>query len=622
MPLVIANMTTINGESFAFQPWTRQTADESNLKDVLARVNLERGHFRSITEASLQEEIAAEGGLDLSESDNDSSDDEDGEDLEGGSKQPTTRAELFKARMDMLANVRAAEQDILMATDFVSLLLTKDGPKSAQQTMSPALRNAVPIGTLGTDIWQRMPRDTAREAQDDLLATNVRLRSLQKSADAVLSAANNLNDNVRKQTEYWDQILAISERGWNVCRIPRSQGKLGVSFGFSESSPEFSRRGIAALNANSDGTVVLDRGGASSNKALRAVLRKDGEIIGVSKVPTIPKDEETTLEARIRYARDSLFDEELYHEIIRESRTLASLGVGMRGSAISFILKTGEGNSIDMSLDLVSLDEEGVHITESTHAENDLAQAIVLGARLLLGQSHRDRLKKRSEIPPPMSDDKKDDRPLLPILRPVMAFVMHRAVLAQLNAYIDKVYKMLHTAKIEASHQLAQFKLQLQKDELNAEDLISLLMQPWISNGSLSISPPDSKKLTLDIRVETTLANKTGSVFFLSTSGDSTQHRFDSLDELEAATDANMASSLAMGLQAMLGQGWKCNEHEASLFRSGRVDEEDQQLWIRFDSGQDVLTVSSPSSESTCHLTGNDYENSFWDAARELAWSG
>jgi mediator of RNA polymerase II transcription subunit 17 len=607
-------------ESFSFNPWTRETGEEGDLKGVLARVNFERGHFRTITEASLQEEIATEGALELSESEDGEDDEDEEEPVEDANQKPTTRAELYKAKNDMLANINAAEQELLMVTDFVSLLLSKDDPKRAQLTMSPKLRElGLPNGCLGVDIWQRMPQDKARGAQDELLSTHVRLNSLQKNADTLLTAANQLNDNVRKETEYWNQILSISERGWNVCRIPGPQRKLGVRFGFSESSPEFYRKGIAALHASTDGTVTLDRGIGSKPKGLRAILRRDGEIVGASKVPAIPDAEEGTLEARIRYARDSLFDEELFHEMIRESRSLASLGVGMKGSAIVFASTGVDNTRVHVSLDLVALDEDQGQFSALSSKEDNLAHAIVLAARLLLTRAHRDRLKKRSELPPPLSDKTTNDRPLLPLLRPVMAFIMHRNMLEELNAYLDTMLNVLSTAKVNTSCQPARFAFEAKPDEINAEALISLLTQPWRSTASLTISPPESESLTFRFEVETTLAYRSGPVLTLTSPSETQGHRLDNIEELIAATDAKIASKLAVMLVWILGEGWICNENEASLVKSARVEGDRRSVHVTLASEQRLLSLNSPSERVACRLTEDDSQNSFWDVARGMA---
>ena len=613
-------MAPITTESFSFNPWTRDSGEEGDLKDVLARVNFERGHFRTITEASLQEEIATEGALELSESEDDEDDEHDEDTLDDANKKPTTRAELYKAKNDMLANIRDAEQELLMVTDFISLLLTKDDPKRAILTMSPGGRKlGLPNGCLGVDLWQRMPQDKAREAQDELLSTHVRLDSLQKSADTLLSAANQLNDNVRRETEYWNQILSISERGWSVCRIPGAQRKLGVRFAFSESSPEFYRKGIATLHASMDGTVTLDRGIGSKPKGLRAILRRGGEIVGASRVPAIAEAEESTLEARIRYARDSLFDKELFHEMIRESRSLASLGVRMKDSAIFFASTSVENTKFDVSLDLVALDEDHGQFTESSREEDALAQAVILAARLLLVEAHRDRLKKRSEIPPPLSDKTANERPLLPLLRPVMAFIMHRSMMEQLNAYLDTILNVLSAAKINTSLQPARFEFESKPDEVNVVTLLSLLTQPLRSKASLNMSPPESEPQAFKFEVETTLAHRSGPVLTLTSPSDTKGHRLDNIEELIAAADAKIASQIAVILGWMLGTVWVCNENEASLVKIAKMDGDRRSVQVTLGSEQKSLSLSSPAERVTWRVADDVLEKSFWDVARDMA---
>ena len=607
----------MTSNTFSFQPWTRSNAEEQSLKDVLARVNLERGHFRDITEASLQEEIAAEGGLELSESEEEDEDEEDGEEAQKGKGKSAMREDLFKAKYEMLASVAAAEQEILMSLDFVSLLLSKDAPKQAQSTISPFLKETVPLGSLGTDLWQRMAVDKARNAQDELLAANVRMKGLQHSADDLLSAASRLQDNVQKETQYWDQILSISEKGWNVCRIPGQQHRLGVRFGSSESVSEFSRRGIAALSASSDGSIALERGIGSKPKALHAVLRKNGKVVGSSKLPSIPDADKTTLEARIRYARDSLYDEELYHEMIRESRTLAPLGVGMKGSALRFGSSPMVGTGMHVSLDLVSLGEDhGLNIHPSSE-EDALAQAIILAARLLLSQGHREKLKNRSEIPPPMSDKQKDEGPTLPILRPIMSFVLHRSAVDQLNAYVETVTSLLGAAHVNITDQSARYGLPKDAVIDSTEALVTTLMQPWISEAMLNIASHEGDMI-FGFKIETTLAHAFGSVFTITVPSCSEVYRFETIDEFLAATDSNLASALASALAPKIGDEWECDEPEALLTKDTRFDEKSQAMWVTLDSGSKTLSLNSLVKKVLWRAEGDSSLTGFWDAYREV----
>ncbi|KAK1052153.1 RNA polymerase II mediator complex subunit [Friedmanniomyces endolithicus] len=572
--------------SIMLRPWTHDAPDTSSLKDMLARA--QRGHFRDITEVSLQEEIAGEGTFELSESESD--DEEEDKDEEISSAKPSTRDDLFKARLEMLRHVDTAHNDVMIALDFVSLLLTHDAPEKGKASISAGLRQEVPIGTLGHDIWHRMPQDKAREAQDKLLATNVRLESLQQSADSLLAAASRLEDNVRKETRYWDHVLSINENGWNVCKLPGQQHRLGVTYGFSDSAPEFARRGVAALNATSDGTMVLERGVGSKPRAVRVLLKRGEVVVGCSRKPALRNDGEVALEARIRRARDSLFDEELYREMLRESRGQASLGISTKGNGI--VLKPDSGESPHASevvFELVSLDEVEDEAGE-TREQDSLAQAIALAARMLLSQAHREKVKKRSAVPLPMSE-RKDERQSLPILRPIMASMLHKAAIDQINGYLASIESLLSAASIEHRTQPAAFAFPKDTEGGGVEDLISTLMQCWNSEASIDLH---NRQTTM--RLETTLANSFGTQYTLS-SADRRVTRFSSQDELRAACDDVLASELALHLKRGADGDWECNVREALLVRPDDGQGKGRRVWITLDSEAGVLSLNTPTEK-------------------------
>ncbi|KXT11623.1 hypothetical protein AC579_66 [Pseudocercospora musae] len=381
-------------EALSIKPWATTNGTQTPpLKDVLAQLHNERGHFRNITEASLQEEVAADGGIELSDS---SGDDED-PDLVKEKKQPTTRQELYTLKTDIWTHANDAHQQILLSLDMMSLLESKYAPAQAKTTMSPALSNATPIGTLAADVWHRMSQDKAREAQDDALANKSRMKYLQQSADDLLAASKRLENNVRKETMFWDQILDVTNKGWSVSRIPTGQkGQqrlLGVHFGFAGCRPEFTR-GIAALMTDSEGNIRLERGVGTKPKAVRTILKKDGEVIGQSKLPKLPDAEETTLESRIRHARDNVFDEELYHEMLREARTLRSYDVKM-STGISIPV-----HDHTLVVELTPLDDD----SHESPPHSNACQAAVVALRLLLSEAHRRALEKRALVPPPIAE--------------------------------------------------------------------------------------------------------------------------------------------------------------------------------------------------------------------------
>lgn len=86
----------------ALLPTPKEDPDTNSLKSILARIYDERGHFRHITEASLQAEIDAEEDQDNSE-DTDDEDDAVVDADDSGSK--GRRDQLLAVRAEMIALV-------------------------------------------------------------------------------------------------------------------------------------------------------------------------------------------------------------------------------------------------------------------------------------------------------------------------------------------------------------------------------------------------------------------------------------------------------------------------------------------------------------------------------------
>jgi mediator of RNA polymerase II transcription subunit 17 len=580
----------------SFQPWPIEKPQSPDIYEVLRRVQIERGQlFRNVTEATLQEEIATDGDLSPEES---LSEDEEEHDANNRAKngQPVSREELQRAKFEMLQQVGIAHNEIMMAVDFVSLLESEHAAQ-AQQTMSVALKAAVPSKTLGTDIWQHMPVDDARLAQDRLLARNVKMRSLQQSADDILGAAKRLEDNVRKETQFWDQMLSISSKGWSICRPPRSKG-LGVRYGFSESSQEFSKRDVAALHGNEDGTVSLDRGFGTKPTGLKVTISRNGQVAGRSSLPSTSDDSETTLEARIRHARDSIFDEELFREMMRESRTMAALGVVVRGNTIIIpAARIDDPDSTEIHIELAPLDNEAEFQNGSASPDDATAQALALGARLILSQAHRDKLAKRSEVPEPMAD-RNEEKPVMSILRPLTSFLLHKSSLKAVNSYIAKATSVLSLAGVDVTASRAVFELPKNNQITNSTDLVSMLKSHMVSTGSLQIKTP-SNTVDIAIEVQTSLAQTydTSSIFTLTAPSEQSLRFDDAVEDVVESADAAVAHSLAGALAARAKENWIQDQKEALLVLDGEGLEERKSVWVALDSQKERLVLGSLQKE-------------------------
>lgn len=512
-----------------------------------------------------------------------------------------------------------------MALDFISLLLSKDAPKQADQTMSPHLKQFVKPATLGMDMWQNMPVDKEIQDTDHAIARGYRMDSLQTCATSLLDAASRLEKTVRRETRYWENVLSVSERGWSICRMPREKHNLGVRFGFLEALGEYRERGLAALRADESGNVILDKGLGNDSKFVRIRTRRGNQIVGISSSPPRIDGAETNLEGRIRAARDSLYEEELFHEMIRESRTLASYGVDMRQSTICVPtrldarLKDAATIVFDTILvDLVSIDDMGSEeLRNQTH--DQMAQTVAVVFRLLLSYAHGERLKRRSETPPPMSLAK-PDAAVVSILRPVLSMLHHQSIAKDVDNCLDRLGSLLGSASIEAHVKPARFDRSLLGEAEDIDRLMEKMLALVHTQSSLHVNLPGrSEPLSFILHVSSSTAAPTlGCRIQLQSPVGPRVVDFTEMDDLIDHLDAMVGSGLILGISSGL-PGWKLNERlgfVSNADNSRKVTVLVESGLVDASAGQLSLEHDGQSTQWTCE--GTEDTKRFWDVVGSI----
>ncbi len=361
----------------------------------------------------------------------------------------------------LTAKLRQAHNAAGVTLDFVSLLLSKDTPVQASVSISPPIRDAVALGTLGADKVQD-PRVTTAQIQDDCrIAKGWKLQGLTDSVDSILESAARLEREMEKETQYWEQVLTISESGWAVCRLPQERHTLGVRFGFAEcmghsyiltphanlyplAAPAFNNRSLGALRRNVDGTIFLDQRIADSTpKRVRIRIQINGITTGASS-SFEPIRTPSSIESSILSARNTIFEEELWQELNREARILANQGVRVIGDEVVCRMN---GNK-RIVLDLQAAEDNGLqHEVEGPKEDDTLAEMISLSLRLLLSYAHRQNHHRRSRPPPPITS-RPPTRVPYSLLRPIIMRLHHEAVVSSLMSLLTPLSKVLISAGV------------------------------------------------------------------------------------------------------------------------------------------------------------------------------
>jgi mediator of RNA polymerase II transcription subunit 17, fungi type len=246
-----------------------------------------------------------------------------------------------------------------------------------------------------------------------------------------------------------------------------------------------------------DGSIVLDPALALKPKTLRVRISEGGKITGTSRLPTESEKNHTAIERTIQLARDSLFEEELYHEMSLETRHLLPYGVEYQDSVIHVQAAGADGqhHAKEMLIDCITRDD---HSTGNQDDSNDwLAQNVAEGLRLLLAHEHSMRLYRRSQLPPPLNGQKRDTPPP-PLLRTLLAVFRHLEGVDCLYQYLERVAKTLESAgvgiKVETTRELSWARLasslqtSSRKGMTSTDQLLEIFSKPFDGKATMTLA--------------------------------------------------------------------------------------------------------------------------------------
>ena len=312
--------------------------------------------------------------------------------------------------------------------------------------MSPFLKENIPTATLDTQKTKASGPSAADKAKLDLVSKGWRLETFSSSAERLFEASSRLHKEATRESKYWDQVSQIKAEGWAVSRLPQEKHTLAVRFGFSEATPSFRNRGMAALRPRADGSLSLDIGATSSHhRAIQVSILEHNKQIGASTLPADTTDESEAIEQEVLQARNSLFEEELFYELNREARSMANLGVVSTHNLISIELP----HQRHVQIRLVKLAGDPVNPSNS-EPMGATAEMIAISLRLLLSRAHRKNFERRTKPPPPMTNRPRQ-APEYALLRPVMALLQHREYFQTLDQWLTAQLKPLQVAGLPTS---------------------------------------------------------------------------------------------------------------------------------------------------------------------------
>lgn len=256
------------------------------------------------------------------------------------------------------------------------------------------------------------------------------------------------------------------------------------------------------MRRGENGSVQLDCGRLGGvSERLVITYEKDGQVAGRSELPAQTTDN-APLEARVLEARNTIFSQELWHELQREARSLAAYDVKPQGSKLTCALDP----TSNITVEFVTLGDSP-SLPDNSLPNNNIAEAISLALHILLSYSHRlNELMRIRPMPPHIPRSRGQQSALLrPIIGRMMSTRNTRSCVEYVGSLIQALQKAglpanftLHTPK---SSVLDSFAPQGPNQASGAQTLIRNMLQPLDFNVKLSLLP----EMNLTIRGRTFL---------------------------------------------------------------------------------------------------------------------
>lgn len=383
---------------------------------------------------------------------------------------------------------------------------------------------------------------------------------------------------------------------------------------------DFRDRGLAALRRDEHGNINLDCGASSaSNRALRVSLVRQQMPISSFVKNSERTCEEVPTETLLLRARNSVYDEELYHELHREARNLTNQGVRSIDGKISIPYEHDQR----IEIDLVPCTQDG-----DLQPEDNICAGIAISLRVLLSHAHRQNLRRRVQPPPPIREGK-TPRPTYAILTPVLEHVQHDLQLKWITHLLEDLRNIclkvgFHFRFHQATNLcgLGDLEVQAIHDDLHAtEILITKLTKPRHSSFVVHLpTGPTEIKVEIQTSLQSQISGTAYQCTIISSASESFIARMQPVIQFSsfAALEDHILHLLKLDMVALLASQADAEDrwtvvspHDAQLSRVKRSCERSEKIWISVEKSSIRLHWKRSQRKR------NDEGTVKWDSTRD-----
>ena len=233
---------------------------------------------------------------------------------------------------------------------------------------------------------------------------------------------------------------------------------------------------------------------------MRVRLVRHATTLAASMDQAAPSEDSKSLTKSLALARNSLFDEELYHELNREARSLVNQGVRCVENSVRFPYKDG----LQVHIHLVSVEE-----TEQSSQDlndNTVPELTLAALRILLSHAHRQSRWRRSQPPPPITESA-PPRSFYALLRPILGFIQHDSISSEIKDHFEHLKSAISAAGLDVSvediesslHRWNTSSKSSHRERPLTDKLVDRLLQPHLTSVTIHL-PSKHTTLRLDVR--------------------------------------------------------------------------------------------------------------------------
>jgi len=346
-----------------FEIFKEETTFQNKLMENVNRIWFERGEWKNISGESLEESVSRKRSRDGDESDISAE-----EDSPHGQPDPTTKPDskrvaqhqfpdAQKLRESVVGKLNHAKSEIDVALDVINMLLSQSKASAPKDLVLPP--NALQA------TYVSRPKPTLKHEVDAAkLALGSKRKQLNDASKFLLESAASLGSLVKSEQDFWDEALEMRRKSWLIQPGNASQALPGASmvpgersfyvqYGFGDVGSKFREPTYAEITRAYDKSSGENQQGAVQMLIPHTVRRhvvarlveshiavldlnfdySEKQLTSKAAPSTTVDDDylifadggkqrnESLLQQQLHLAQTTVFESELFHEILGEARS-------------------------------------------------------------------------------------------------------------------------------------------------------------------------------------------------------------------------------------------------------------------------------------------------------------